>query len=120
MIRRRLSANRGEIAIRVARTAREMGIRAIGVFSDADREALHRRAMDESHEIGGAAPAEGYLNIGRTPRAGKAPRADAVPPGYGFLSENATFARRCEEAGVAFVGPPPRAVAVAGAKSAAR
>ena len=120
MIRRLLIANRGEIAIRVARTAREMGIRAIGVFSDADREALHRRAMDESHEIGGAAPAESYLNIERILRVAKASRADGVHPGYGFLAENATFARRCEEAGVAFVGPPPRAMALAGDKIAAR
>ncbi len=120
MFRRLLIANRGEIAIRVARTAREMGIRCIGVYSDADRGALHRAAMDESRELGGAAPAESYLNIDRVLATAREARADAIHPGYGFLSENPTFAKRCAEEGLVFVGPPPNALALSGDKIAAR
>lgn len=120
MIRRLLIANRGEIAIRVARSAREMGIACIGVFSEADRDALHRRAMDTSVELGGPLPAESYLNMDRVLRAAKATRADAIHPGYGFLSENATFARRCEEDGFIFVGPGAKAMALSGDKIASR
>jgi len=120
MIRRLLIANRGEIAIRVARTAREMGIRCIGVYSEADRGALHRSAMDESLEIGGPLPADSYLNIEHVLRAATDARADAIHPGYGFLSENPTFATRCAEGGFVFVGPPPDAMALSGDKIAAR
>ncbi len=120
MIRRLLIANRGEIAIRVARTAREMGIATIGVYSEADRDALHRKAMDESLELGGSLPAESYLNIERILKVARASHADAVHPGYGFLSENATFARRCEEDGLVFVGPGPKAMALSGDKIASR
>src|SRR3972149_269382 len=120
MFRRLLIANRGEIAIRVARTARSMGIRCIGVYSEADRQALHRRAMDETVEIGGPLPAQSYLNIDAILRAAKDVRADAIHPGYGFLSENPEFASRSEEEGIAFVGPPAKAMALTGDKVAAR
>ncbi len=120
MIRRLLIANRGEIAIRVARSAREMGIRCIGVYSEADREALHRKAMDESVELGGPLPADSYLNIERVLKAAKSSRADAIHPGYGFLSENPEFARRCEEESILFIGPGPKAMALSGDKIASR
>ena len=120
MIRRLLIANRGEIAIRIARTAREMGIACIGVYSEADREAQHRRAMDETLEIGGALPGESYLNVDRVLKAAKRSGAEAVHPGYGFLSENAEFAKRCEEEDLVFVGPGPKAMALSGDKIAAR
>src|SRR6266705_2317209 len=94
MFRRLLIANRGEIAIRVARTAREMGIRTIGVYSEADRSALHRSAMDETLLIGGALPADSYLNIENVLQAARAACADAIHPGYGFLSENPIFSTR--------------------------
>jgi len=120
MIKRLLIANRGEIAIRVARSAREMGLVTIGVYSEADRDALHRRAMDEAVEIGGPLPPESYLNIERILKAAKKTRADAVHPGYGFLSEDPAFAKRCEEEGLVFVGPGPRAMALSGDKIASR
>ncbi|MGI0148229.1 MAG: biotin carboxylase N-terminal domain-containing protein, partial [Thermoplasmata archaeon] len=120
MFRRLLIANRGEIAIRVARTARGMGIHCIGVYSEADRQALHRRAMDESVEIGGPLPAQSYLNTDAILQAAKEVRADALHPGYGFLSENPDFAARSEEEGIVFVGPPREAMALTGDKVAAR
>src|SRR3989441_9646334 len=120
MFRRLLIANRGEIAIRVGRTAREMGIRCIGVYSEADRAALHRAAMDETVLIGGPLPGDSYLNIDHVLRAAEEARVDAVHPGYGFLSENPAFAMRCAEAGLVFVGPPPHAMAPSGGKIAAR
>ena len=120
MFRRLLIANRGEVAIRVARTARELGIRCVGVYSEADRGALHRRAMDESIEIGGPLPGDSYLNIDRVLGAAREAHVDAVHPGYGFLSENPAFARRCGEAGFIFVGPPPEPMALTGDKIAAR
>src|SRR5947208_17162042 len=94
MFRRLLIANRGEIAIRVARTAKEKGIRCIGVYSEADRNALHRAAMDETVAIGGPLPADSYLNIAHDLRAAQHPRADAIHPGYGSLPENPTFTQR--------------------------
>ena len=120
MFRRLLIANRGEVAIRVARTARELGIRCVGVYSEADRGALHRRAMDESIEIGGPLPGDSYLNIDRVLGAAREAHVDAVHPGYGFLSENPAFARRCGEAGFIFVGPPPEPMALTGDKIASR
>src|SRR3989454_10801839 len=120
MFRRLLIANRGEIAIRVARTAREMGIRCIGVYSEAERGALHRAAMDETVAIGGPLPADSDLNITRVLQAAHDSRADVIHPGYGFLSENSTFAARCAEEGLVFVGPPPDAMALSGDKIAAR
>src|SRR6266566_3046319 len=120
MFRRVLIANRGEIAIRVARTARAMGIHCVGVYSEADRGALHRTAMDESFEIGGPLPAQSYLNVDAILHAAIESHADAIHPGYGFLSENPEFATRCAEAGIVFVGPSPDAMALTGDKVAAR
>jgi len=120
MIRRLLIANRGEIAIRIARTAREMGITCIGVYSEADRDALHRKAMDETVEIGGPLPADSYLNARNLLKAAKGMRADAVHPGYGFLSESAGFAEACKEAGLVFIGPDPKAMSLSGDKIASR
>jgi len=120
MFRRLLIANRGEIAIRVARSARSLGVACIGIYSDADRQALHRKAMDETVPIGGTLPAESYLNIEAIVRAAKDARVDAIHPGYGFLAENADFAARCGEEGIVFVGPPPKALALTGDKVAAR
>src|SRR5437879_8724908 len=105
MFRRLVIANRGEIAIRVARTAREMGIRCIGVYSEADRGALHRAAMDETVAIGGPLPADSYLNIAHVLQAAHDTRADAVHPGYGFLSEDPTFAARRGGGGLVFLAP---------------
>jgi pyruvate carboxylase subunit A len=120
VFRRLLIANRGEVAIRIARTARAMGIRCVGVFSEADRSSLHLAAMDEAYELGPASPAESYLHIDRVLDAARRGEAEAVHPGYGFLAENAEFASRCEEEGFAFVGPPPRSMRVSGDKIAAR
>src|SRR2546425_4949256 len=106
--------------MRGARDGREMGIHWIGVSSEADRGALHRAAMDETVAIGGPLPADSYLNITRVLQAAHDSRADAIHPGYGFLSENSTFAARCAEEGFVFVGPPPDAMALSGDKIAAR
>ena len=120
MFRRLLIANRGEIAIRVARTARGMGIACIGVYSDADRGALHVRAMDEAHGIGPPPAAESYLDVRRILEVARESSAEAIHPGYGFLAENADFAGRCADEGLVFVGPPARAMALSGDKIAAR
>ena len=120
MFREILIANRGEIAIRIARTCREMGIHAIGVYSAADRDALHRRHMDESVEIGPAPARESYLNMDRVLAAAKETGAEAIHPGYGFLSENPAFSRRCAEEGLVFVGPGPEAMAKSGDKIGSR
>ncbi len=111
-----LIANRGEIACRVIRTAKRMGIRTIAVYSDADREALHVKMADEAVHIGGAAARDSYLSIDKIVAACKASKAEAVHPGYGFLSENPAFAAALEKAGIIFVGPPVKAVEAMGDK----
>ncbi|MCB1448112.1 MAG: acetyl/propionyl-CoA carboxylase subunit alpha, partial [Rhizobiaceae bacterium] len=105
-IKKILIANRGEIAVRVIRTARAMGIGTVAVYSDADREAMHVRMADEAVHIGASPSAQSYLVIDRIVEAIKATGADAVHPGYGFLSENRAFAERLEQEGVIFIGPP--------------
>ena len=116
MIRRLLIANRGEIAVRVARAAREMEIVPLGVYSDADERAFHRRVMNESARIGPPPALESYLKIGAIIDAARAMNADSVHPGYGFLAESAAFAAAVREAGLVFVGPPTEAIAAMGSK----
>ncbi|MDR6114813.1 MULTISPECIES: acetyl/propionyl/methylcrotonyl-CoA carboxylase subunit alpha [unclassified Sphingomonas] len=116
MFQKILIANRGEIACRVIRTARAMGIATVAVYSDADAGAPHVRLADESVRLGPAPAAESYLKAELILAAAKATGADAIHPGYGFLSERESFARACAEAGVAFIGPPPNAIAAMGDK----
>ncbi len=116
-IRRLLIANRGEIACRVIRTARSLGIQTIAVYSDADAEALHVKLADEAVHIGPSAPGESYLVIDRLVAAAKSARADAVHPGYGFLSERAAFAKAMDAAGITFVGPTAHAIDLMGDKA---
>jgi geranyl-CoA carboxylase alpha subunit len=115
-----LIANRGEIALRVMRTARRLGYRTVAVFSDADRNARHAREADESVYIGGSLPSESYLNISRIVEAARSVRADAVHPGYGFLAENEEFAAACTRAGLVFIGPSAEAIEAMGNKAAAK
>ncbi len=115
-----LIANRGEIACRVARTARRMGIRTVAVFSDADADALHVVTCDEAVRLGPAAPRESYLNGAAIIAIALRTGAQAIHPGYGFLSENEDFATACAAAGLVFIGPPPAAIAAMGSKSAAK
>ncbi|HEX5311812.1 acetyl/propionyl/methylcrotonyl-CoA carboxylase subunit alpha [Aquabacterium sp.] len=115
-----LIANRGEIACRVAATARRMGIRTVAVYSDADAHAAHVQACDEAVHIGGPAPRDSYLQADRILAAALATGAQAVHPGYGFMSENEDFAQACAKAGVVFIGPPASAIAAMGSKSAAK
>lgn len=115
-----LIANRGEIAVRVIRTARQMGLRTIAVYSEADRNALHVRLADEAHEIGPAEVTQSYLKADRILEVARRVGAECIHPGYGFLSENAGFAEACEAAGIAFVGPPADAIRAMGLKDAAK
>ncbi|MDP2004182.1 MAG: acetyl/propionyl/methylcrotonyl-CoA carboxylase subunit alpha [Rubrivivax sp.] len=120
MFKKILIANRGEIACRVAATARRMGVRTVAVYSDADAHARHVRACDEAVHVGGNAPRESYLQWQRIIEAAQATGAQAIHPGYGFLSENQDFARACTAAGLVFIGPPAQAIAAMGSKSAAK
>ncbi|MFH1118184.1 MAG: acetyl-CoA carboxylase biotin carboxylase subunit [Bacteroidota bacterium] len=120
MIKKVLVANRGEIAVRIMRSCREMGIPTVAVFSDADRASMHVRYADEAFHIGPAPSIESYLNIEKIIEAAKKSRADAIHPGYGFLSENASFSERCKKEGIEFIGPDPDAIRQMGDKITAR
>jgi len=115
-----LIANRGEIACRIIRTARRMGLRSIAVFSDADESAQHVQMADEAIHIGAAPARESYLNIAAIIAAAKRAGADAIHPGYGFLSENPAFAEACAAAGMIFVGPTASAMRAMGSKGSAK
>ncbi|MGA9592387.1 MAG: biotin carboxylase N-terminal domain-containing protein, partial [Candidatus Acidiferrales bacterium] len=120
MFRKILIANRGEIAVRIVRACREMGVAAAAVYSEADRAALHVRLADEAYAIGAAPSRESYLAIEKIVGAAKDARCDAIHPGYGFLAENPALARACDAAGITFIGPTASAMEQLGSKTAAR
>jgi len=114
MFKKILIANRGEIAVRVIRACREMGLQSVAVYSDVDRAALHVRKADEAYHLGPAAASESYLNIEKIIGVAKRAGADAIHPGYGFLSENSRFAHACADAGIKFIGPSAAAMEMMG------
>ena len=120
MFKKILIANRGEIAVRVIRACREMGLQSVAVYSDVDRAALHVRKADEAYHLGPAAASESYLNIEKIIGVAKRAGADAIHPGYGFLSENSRFAHACADAGIKFIGPSAAAMEMMGSKTRAR
>ncbi|GAC1382153.1 MAG: hypothetical protein NVSMB33_09310 [Ktedonobacteraceae bacterium] len=120
MFRKILIANRGEIAVRIMATCREMGIGTVAVYSDADRNARHVREADEAYAIGPAPAAQSYLRIDAILAAARKSGAEAIHPGYGFLSENPAFVEECERADIVFIGPPAAAMHLMGAKIAAK
>ncbi|TLM86985.1 MAG: acetyl-CoA carboxylase biotin carboxylase subunit, partial [Actinobacteria bacterium] len=120
MFRRILIANRGEVALRVIRACREMGIETVAVYSEADRDNLHTRMADHSVCIGPAQSTLSYLNMPNIISAALTTGAEAIHPGYGFLAENAGFARACAESGLKFIGPSPEAIERMGDKAVAR
>ena len=120
MFKKVLIANRGEIAVRVIRTCKALGISTVGVYSEADADAPHVKMADEAYLIGGSRVAESYLNINKILEVAQVSKAEAIHPGYGLLSENADFARRCEEAGLIFIGPSPEVISKMGSKIESR
>src|SRR2546423_2970969 len=120
MFKKILIANRGEIAVRVIRACREMGIATVAVYSDVDRASLHVRKADEAYHIGPSPAAESYLRVDKILDVAKRSGAEAIHPGYGFLSESAKFAQACADAGVKFIGPIPAAMEMMGSKTRAR
>src|SRR3989442_3026946 len=120
MLRKILIANRGEIAVRIIRTCRKLGIKTVAVYADPDLESQHVINADEAYNIGPGQPSESYLNISKIVKVAKASKAEAVHPGYGFLAENPQFARECEEAGLVFIGPRSKILASTANKFASR
>src|SRR5258706_12649484 len=120
MFKKILIANRGEIAVRIVRACRELGIATVAVYSDADRAALHVRKADEAYHIGPSPAVESYLRSDKILDVATRSGVDAIHPGYGFLSENAKFAQACADAGVKFIGPTPASMEIMGSKTRAR